>query len=65
MIYALGDIHGCLEKLKNLLEREGITNNDKWAAGSAHLVTYTIYTLDKTPKQTCQEIVQHITNTQS
>jgi NurA-like 5'-3' nuclease len=44
MIYAVGDIHGCLDKLKNLLEREGITNNDKWAAGSAHLVFLGDYT---------------------
>jgi hypothetical protein len=44
MIYAIGDIHGCLEKLQNLLEREGITENSKWAAGNAHLVFLGDYT---------------------
>jgi hypothetical protein len=44
MIYAVGDVHGCLEKLKNLLEREGVTENNEWAADNAHLVFLGDYT---------------------
>ena len=39
MNFAVGDVHGCLEQLLALLEREGLIDaRHQWAGGNAHLI---------------------------